>query len=210
MIIEAAGGLISGGWDAISNITSGIGKGISRIGSTFFPAQQQARIESNTIQQANYASTPFPKSQQAATVYELYAPPPSPNQYQYYGDPTALVGPTQAPGQAPELNLWDRISKGVEWAGQQAGKIKGIADIFKPPPAPTPPNTGAKVVQMAKAGANAILDQIKGLFNLGFPQQGPQPAFGITHQVTPSPGLSTGLIVAGIILVIIVLTKGKK
>ncbi len=202
MILEMAGGLVSGGINALQNITGGIGKGISRIGSTFFPTPQQpSRIESNTVQQANFASVPYPKTQQAATLYET-------SPWQHWNDPSAFVGPPAPTLQEP--SLWQNISSALTWAGTQAPKVRTIVDQFDPPKPATPTNTGAGVIQMAKTGAGALWEQAKGLFNLGFPQQKDQPAFGITHQVSPSPGLSTGLIIAGVVLVVVLLIMRKK
>ena len=61
-----------------------------------------------------------------------------------------------------------------------------------------------------KAGAAAMLDQVKGLFNIGFPQQQGQPVFGLTHEIKPSKGLSTGLIIAGVVIVLVILLSRKK
>jgi len=68
----------------------------------------------------------------------------------------------------------------------------------------------ADVVTMARGLFGGILEQVKGLFNLGFPQTGSQPAFAIKHEVEPSQRtmIIAGVAVGAILLVI--LLRGRK
>ncbi|GAG95507.1 unnamed protein product, partial [marine sediment metagenome] len=74
-----------------------------------------------------------------------------------------------------------------------------------------PPLTaGPDIITGIMGLMGGLADQAKGLFNLAFPQQGAQPAFAVQHEITPSKGLSTGLIIAGVVLVAVILLTKKK
>ncbi len=135
-------------------------------------------------------------------------------------------------GGEKEPNLLDNIVSGMNWFAVQSRKIRTLADDIMGPWTPrdtvkgTPiagskdgrdvqhlndfSKMGADVINVFKTGASAILDQAKGLFNLGFPQDTKQPAFGLTHDIKLSKGLSTGLIIAGIAIVVLILFTRKK
>ncbi len=243
MIFEMAGGLVSGGWNALANITSGIGTGISRIGSTFFPGpQRQEPIKSEIMQAGTYTSLPYPAAPEAQSIWESIT---WANQ-NWSGSPYAQqYGPTikaleslklaeQVSATPTEMqpSLFDNIIGGLDWAATQSRNIRTIVDEISGPWAPretvygTPQagypegrderhlndnaQTGANVWEITKAYGQNIIDQVKGLFNMGFPQQGGQPAFGITHEVSPSKGLTVGLIVAGVVIVLVILLGRKK
>ncbi len=243
MIFEMAGGLVSGGWDALTNITSGIGKGISRIGSTFFPGPQRLEpIQSQITQYGNYSSLPKSVITDAPSVWETLPMATS----KWLGSPyEAQYSPTKmtqlstdlekrisATAPVKEPGLFENIITGLDWAATQSRNIWTLADeimgpwrpretVYGTPQAGYPAGRdeghlnnlvqrGADVWEVAKASADAILDQVKGLFNLGFPQQSTQPAFGIKHELAPSKGLSTGLIIAGVVIVLVILLTRKK
>lgn len=68
----------------------------------------------------------------------------------------------------------------------------------------------ADVVTMARGLFGGILEQVKGLFNLGFPPTGSQPAFAIKHEVEPtSKTMIIGAVIIGAILLVILL-RGRK
>jgi len=70
-MFELAADLVSGGWDALSNITSGIGSGVSRIGSTFFPAPQRTTVVSEITQAAGGQGQTFrPTLPSATSIWE--------------------------------------------------------------------------------------------------------------------------------------------
>ena len=239
MIFQMAGDLVSGGWNALANITSGIGKGVSRIGSTFFPGQQRVEpIRSEITQGANYLSVPLTKSPDAWSIWETMGMADN----QWVGSPYAeQLGPTVKALESLKLaesvsttpSLIDNIFTGLKDAASASRDIRTLADelispwfprsetVYGRPQAGYPAGrneqhlnnltqAGAEAWQVAKSSAGAILDQVKGLFNLGFPQQAGQAVFGIKHEVQPSKGLSIGLIVAGVVIVLVILVSRKK
>ena len=243
MILEMAGGLVSGGWDALTNITSGIGKGISRIGSTFFPGPQQVQpIVSEITQAGNYTSTPKPVSPDAPSTWETLQMAANQWLRSPYEDQYAALAKTQeglnleqkisAVEPEKEPGLFENIFTGLEWAATQSRNIRTLADelmapwsprdtVYGKPQAGYPEGrdeghlnnlaqAGANMWEAMKVGAGAMLDQVKGLFNIGFPQQESQPGFGLTHEIKPSKGLSAGLIIAGIVIVLVILLSRKK
>lgn len=134
--------------------------------------------------------------------------------------------------QNPIGDMFADIIGGMRWAGQQVSEIKTLADEITGPwmqprevirgiPTAGYPdgtndqhlndwsNRGAEVLGAVKAGAEGILNQVKGLFNIGFPQTGGQPAFGISHEIKPSFGLTTGAIIV-IALILILIVFGRK
>ncbi len=238
MIFQMAGDLVSGGWDALANITSGIGEGVSRIGSTFFPGPQRSEpIISEITQAGNYSSWPYPAGPDASTIWKTAAMADN----QWIGSPYAeQLGPTIRAAESLKLeamvsttpSLIENIFTGLKGAVAAGREIRTLADeLFQPwdpretvygkPQAGYPEGrneqhlndltqAGAEVWLKAKAGAEAILEQVKGLFNLGFPQQAGQPVFGVKHEIQPSKGLSTGLIIAGVVIVLVILLSRKK
>jgi len=243
MIIEMAGGLVSGGWNALTNITSGIGKGASYIGSAFFPAPQRTTIQSEITKPAGgtgatyrpttieapefWATAQMAADQWLASPYEKqYAVPAKVQESQKLAQ---TVSSTKQEGIG---GMFADIMSGLEWTAGQSQRITTLVDEIMGPWLPretikaTPQvgypegrderhldnlaQRGAEVFATVRAGAQGILDQVKGLFNIGFPQQGEQPAFGIQHELSPSKGLSIGLIIAGVILVLVILLGRKK
>lgn len=243
MIIEMAGGLVSGGWDALTNITSGIGKGASRIGSAFFPATQRTTIQSEITKPAGGAGATYrPTAIEAPEFWatmqmaaDQWLASPYEDQYavqKMTQESQELARTVSSVKQEGIGGMFADIMAGLEWTAGQSRKITTLVDEVMGPWLPretikgTPQagypegrderhlsdltQRGAEVFATVKTGAQAILDQVKGLFNIGFPQQGSQPAFGIQHELSPSKGLSIGLIIAGVILVLIILLGRKK
>jgi len=123
------------------------------------------------------------------------------------------------------------IMGGLEWAAGQSKKIKTVVDelggVFEPretvegkPTAGSPEGRneihsndwtqkGADVLTSITAGAKAVADQVKGLFNLGFSQEKGQAVFGIQHELKPSAGLSASMII-GFVVIILVIIMGRK
>ncbi len=69
---------------------------------------------------------------------------------------------------------------------------------------------GANVLTMIRGAGGAFLDQVKGLFNLGYPQNSSQPGFVLQHEIQPSAKTTIGLAAAaGIIILVIILGRRK-
>jgi hypothetical protein len=70
-MLEFLGGMIGGGWNAVSNIVSGIGKGASSVVSSFFPAQQKTTtISQLTLERENQGATFRPVKTDASSLFE--------------------------------------------------------------------------------------------------------------------------------------------
>lgn len=243
MIFEMAEGLVSGGWNALTNITSGIGKGISQIGSTFFPAPQRTVIKSEITKAAGSTGMTYrPTAVDAPSTWETMQQAAMGWEGSPYAEQFAItVKNDQAMNLAEKVSstkqegiggMFADIMGGLEFAGKQSQSISTLVDQIMGPWSPretvrgTPQagypegrdeghlnnlsQKGAEVFATVKAGAEAIFDQVKGLFNIGFGQQGSQPVFGIQHELSPSKGLSAGLIIAGVVIVLIILLSRKK
>ena len=100
----------------------------------------------------------------------------------------------------------------LDWAGENVSKIKTIYDeiktfgksdevIVETPRAGSPEgkdvqNVDPKAVdRMAEVfnTAEKWIAQVKGLFNLGFPQDSPQPTSPVQHEIEPGAALPFGL-----------------
>lgn len=67
----------------------------------------------------------------------------------------------------------------------------------------------AAVLPALRAAGGAILDQVKGLFNLGYESTGSQPVFSIQHELDPKTKLTAGMAAAGIIIALLLLGRKK-
>lgn len=64
------------------------------------------------------------------------------------------------------------------------------------------------VVETIRGFTGEFLNQIKGLFNVGFGSPtGAQPAFAIRHEVQPTPKLTAGLVVVAAVIIFLILRK---
>jgi hypothetical protein len=70
---------------------------------------------------------------------------------------------------------------------------------------------GAAVLSGIQATADAMWNQVKGLFNLGYSSpEGAQPVFTVAHEIEPSTKTTTGLIIAAVVLFILYLIFRRK
>lgn len=243
-MFDLAGGLVTGGWDSVANIVSGIGSGVSRIGSTFFPAAQRTKVISEITQPAGGSGDIFRENvlpenmsmlETAKYVEQQWLGSPYQDQFsiptkvQESKDLNSFVSSQK---QNPITDLFANVLGGLKGIAGATKEIKTVVDeigglwglrtpipggkqeIGNSPGATAntqPPKTaGADILSAIKGLGSGIAEQVKGLYNLAFPQQGKQPAFGIQHEISPTTGLSVGLIAAvGAIILVMILTRRK-
>jgi hypothetical protein len=115
---------------------------------------------------------------------------------------------------------------GLSWLGEQSTKIRTMVDEIgstwglRLPESEgqgttvqhTQPSTtsGADVITTVKGYGSQLLEQVKGLYNLAFGQDGSQPAIAIKHELEPSSKTTIGLVVAGGVILAIWFFGRKK
>jgi hypothetical protein len=212
--------LASGGWDALNNITATIGTGV-------FPKAQRETIVSETVQAAGgtgqtYRPTLLENQSMIETDFwrdrGWFGSP--------YQDNLSVTRKVQEGKQTAALiePEKDAIGESLDWA---LGTTKQVTTLFdelrglweprevirEKPYAGSPDGKnvrnlnevverGAEVIKAGGAIVGRIFDQVKGLFNLGYPQSGKQPVFAIQHEIDPT--VKTGLGVFGVIVLILV------
>lgn len=235
------GQTVAGGWDAIANITAGIGKGASTFVGSFFPTPQHEKIKSESVAPAEgsgqtYRQTRwenpsmqlswnFAQKDWIGSPYEdQFAVPVKIKESQ---DLAAKI--SAEPQRGPLETFVDVMKYGTE----QAVKITTVADEFmyvwglkkREPISEGPKETGASrgtiqylqdirdktaaVLPTLKAAGSAILDQVKGLFNLGYEPTGGQPVFSIQHELDPKTKTTMGMAVVAIIIAIFLFGRKK-
>jgi len=230
-MFEFVGNIVSGGWNALANITSGVGKGMSSIGSAFFPAPQKTTVISETVQAANSSGQTYrPVSPEFQSLLDEniglineWRDQPQQNWASITPKPKTwsdnlaniLQGISQV-GQATTAirtvvtdigQDWGLIPRQTVIGTPRAGTAEGTNDIHYN----TEGTTGANVIEIVKGMGSAFIDQVKGLFNLGFEGgQGAQPGFAIKHELQPSTGTWIGLAIAGGVILLIVFLGRKR
>jgi len=231
MAFQMAADLVGGGWDAVTNIISGIGQGAGSVWGAVFPAQQRETVKSETVQAAGATG-------------QTYRPTIPENQSMVESAQWSAAGWTGSPYQK-ELSVpvkqaeskqfaekigprVDPFGESLEWALQQTKSIITLFDqvreIYDPrevieetPRVGYPEgknlrhlnetvDKGAKVLKAGSAWVGDVFEQVKGLFNLGFDPTGKQPVFSIQHELEPTTKIGIGVI-AGIIILILLLRK---
>ena len=202
--IEMAGDLVSGGWGAIANITSGIGKGAEALISPFFPSpQKQAPTVSQIVAPMGATGQTFrptdPENISMVETQKMYA------EGNYIG--TQYAERFNAPAKVAESKqLSASVSKKdsdwfgntLDWALEQSKKIATVADQYmevwdlskREPISEGPKEVGNspgtvthlqkdidKRVGTIKTTGSKLLAQFKGLFSVGYEgPTGDQPA----------------------------------
>ncbi len=227
MALTMAADLVVGGWGAVSNIVSGIGKGAESVWGAVFPAQQRETVKSETIQAAGGTGQTFrPTAPENPSMIES-------NQWSKEGwlnspyQEELSVGYKSAESQQLAETMGpkaDPFGEGLDWALGQTKKVTTLYDQFKELWEPREVITetpregapegrdvqhlnetvekGAEIVKAGKVWIGGVYDQVKGLFNLGF-EQGKQPAFSIEHELEPTVKVGIGVIAAAIILILL-------
>ncbi|MBW8003347.1 MAG: hypothetical protein FVQ80_15260 [Planctomycetes bacterium] len=236
------GDVVAGGFNAVDNIINGIGQGVSRIGSTFFPAPQRTQVISEITKSAPNQGDIFRKTavenqsmiETAAMLANDWINTPFENQFAIPVKVRESRQLAEKVSTGPIEAIGGMFSDVLDWA-KQAGtasreirtavdEIAGVWGVRSPiPEGPVeignsrgrvgntnPPQTaGADIISTVIGTGRALMDQVKGLYNLAFPQQGGQPAVGIRHEIAPSKGLSAGLVLGGAALIVVLLMRKK-
>jgi len=228
MALTMAADLVSGGWNAVSNIIAGIGKGAGTVIGAVFPAQQRQTVKSETVQAAGGTGQTYrPTAQENQSMVEskqwslsgwLGSPYQEELSVVYKSAESQRLAETMGPKADP-------IGETLEWALDQTKKVITLYDqlknlweprevIIEKPREGYPDgkdvrnlndvvDRGAEVIQSGKAWIGGVYDQVKGLFNLGFDQTGKQPVFSIQHELEPTTKIGIGVIAAIIILILL-------
>ena len=227
MTLMQGADLASGGWGSVDNIIAGIGKGAETVWGAVFPAQQRESVKSETVQAAGATGQTFrPTIQENQSMIESEKWRAagwfgSPYQEELSIKAKRTEGMNIAESIGPRV---DTIGDPLDWALEQTKKVTTLYDqlrnlwdpreVIEETPREGYPegkdvrHLNEKVEQGAavvKAGAQVIggvVDQVKGLFNLGF-DQGKQPAFSIQHELEPTTKIGIGVIAAILILVLL-------
>lgn len=235
------GQTVEGGWNALANITAGIGKGASTLVSGFFPTPQRETIKSESIAAAGGGGqtyrTTLPENLSMGWTRNFadqdWIGSPYQNQFAVpikIKESKDLAAKVSTEMQRGPVETFVDVAK---WGTEQAVKITTAADEFmyawglkkREPISEGPKETGASrgtvqylndirdktaaVLPAVKAAGGAILDQVKGLFNLGYEPTGGQPVFSIQHELDPKTKLTAGMIAAGIIIALLLLGRKK-
>ncbi len=92
------------------------------------------------------------------------------------------------------------IKEGAKETGASRGAVQHLNDIR---------SAGAKVMTTIKGYGSAFVEQVKGLFSLGFQDGKAQPGFAIRHELEPSGKTTAGLFIV-IAIVAALYIFGKK
>lgn len=236
------GQTVAGGWNALANITAGIGKGASTLVSGFFPTTQRETVKSEIVAPAGAAGQTYrPTLPENIGMMQTW----SWSQKDWLGSPQEAnfaipakikegtnlaasvspgdeskgpvetfvdvlgkftIGATQIRTAADEfMEAWglkprEPISEGPKETGASAGIVQHLNDIRE---------KTASVLPAIQAAGSAILDQVKGLFSLGYEPTGSQPVFSIQHELEPKTKITAGVIGAGIIIALLLLGRKK-
>ena len=219
--------VMSAGWESVGNLASGIGTGISTMASGFFPTPQRDTIESEITKSGNMSGYTYrPVTTDAPSLVESFNWASQDWVYSPYANQYAPVTKIQESKNLAE-SVSGVTSKIGDFLGDFLGQTKEVVtavdeiyEIFNPretitgtPRAGYPEGrdeqhlntggtSGADILEIAKAYGGKIIDQFKGLFNLGYGSPaGSQPAIGISHEIDPS-SKTTMLIIMVIIAII--------
>jgi len=239
-MFDLAGGLVTGSWNAVDNIISGIGSGASYIGSTFFPTPQRTKVISEIIQPAGGTGDIFRENvlpenismlETAKFFEQQWLGSPYEDQFSIptkVQESKELAGLVSSTKQNPIPDLFANVLGGLKGVFGATKEIKTVVDeigglwglrspipggeqeIGNSPGATAhtqPPTTaGADVISAIKGLGSGIAEQVKGLYNLAFGQQGSQAV----HEIKPTTGLSIGMIAAaGAVILVLILTQRK-
>ena len=220
--------LVAGGWAAISNVIWPSDQPVT--GSGFFPTAQRDTIVSEITQPAGGTGQTYRQtSVDAPSIFEsvkmaLAGWIGTPYQDQYsvpakVAESKQLAGLVETKPSGPIQGGLDQvldITKGVKTLWDE---IKNIFDepreVIKEEPRAGYPDgrdvqhynesvdRGADVVQRIAVQTGQLIDQVKGLFSLGYPQTQPQPTGGVTGELM-QPAIPVGLVAVALLVLLLV------
>ncbi|MCJ7805913.1 hypothetical protein MUP46_04710 [Patescibacteria group bacterium] len=223
--------LVAGSWAALDNVLNSLNVGVQPSG--FYPTPQRNTIKSETLQAAGGSGTTYrqtiPENQSwlESVGYALNGWLGSPYEAQY--SKTAKTAESQSLAALVETKKPGPIDEGLDWALDTTKKIATVWDqlsglfgkkrevITETPRAGSPegknvqnvndtPNRSADVDKVF-AYAGQIIDQVKGLFGLGYPQTMPQPAGGVQTELGGLAGLSMGTLAIAALIILLLTRK---
>ena len=177
--------------------------------------ENQSMIQTDWWNNIGWVNTPYeqqfaigPKRQESAAIAESVsssmAQPGGPDLLADMLD--TIKGGSQIGTVVNEfLNTWGIVDRPVVKGTPRAGYPAGTDDTHYN----TWANMGADVVTVGKRIGGAFIDQVKGLFNLGYSgPSGSQPVFSIQHEL--EPGIKIGAVgIAAVIILVIFLMRRK-
>lgn len=217
--------LVSGAWNALDNVLNSLNVGLQSSG--FYPTPQRSTIKSESLQAMGGSGTTYrqtaPQNQSVleSIGYALEGWLGSPYEAQY--SKSAKTAESQSLAALVETKKPGPIEEGLDWALDTTKKIGTLWDqlsglfgkkrevIVEKPRAGSPEgknvqnvdDTGNRSADVDKvfAYAGQIIDQVKGLFGLGYPQTTSQPAAGVQTELGGLAGLSMGtLAIAALVI----------
>jgi len=231
--VELAGDLVSGGWNAVANITSGIGQGAEALISPFFPSPQK---HTPTVSQivAPMGATGLtyrpvdPENMSMVETQSMYADRNFlDTQYEERFNAPAKVAESKELSASVSKKDSDWIGEGLTWALDQTKKVRTVADEFmelwgvkkREPISEGPTEIGNspgtvthtqkdidKRVDTIKGMGSGMLEQIKGLFSIGYPgPTGDQPVNEPTTGTVIEP--QAALVIAAVAVVAYLLLR---
>lgn len=227
---QAAGGLIKGGFDAVGNVIGSVGKGAGYMVSGFFPSPQRREpiVSDIVLSAGNVGKTYRPTAADAPSLAEIaeYA------KQNWLGSPyEAQLAP--GPGYTTRksdfttglqtaadsiLSISGALSSAVSAAGDL---VSQLSEQWRPTPQVIPKKINSEVIPQQGEQSNAaitteqigglfqgFINQVKGLFNVGFPQQ-PQPSPALATPAAISKPLITSQVLVLIVIAALAYFIGK-
>lgn len=228
--------IVQGSWNALQNIQDTIGKGASTFVSGFFPTQQREKVTGGSPAQAEGAGLTYrpvlPEFQSLADMWllEKSAATGGIGPYELQSASAKVQESQQLAAKISTETQRGPVETIVDVFGKfttGATKIRTAADEFMmawglKPREPISEGSGgviqnlddlktagAQVFTLMKGAGNAILDQVKGLFNLGYEPTGSQPVFSIQHELDPKTKTTAMVAVAAIVIALLLFGRKK-
>lgn len=230
-MIMMATDLVAGSWAALDNVLNSFQ--ISEQPSGFYPTPQRNTIKSESLQAMGGSGTTYRQTQPEAQSwletagYALKGWLGSPYEAQY--SVAAKTAQSQSLAALVETKKPGPIDEGLDWALETTKKIGTLWDqvsglfgkkrevIVEKPRAGSP--EGKNVQNVNDAGnrsadvdkvfayAGQVINQVKGLFGLGYPQTTPQPAAGVQTELGGLAGLSMGTLAVAALIIYLLARK---
>lgn len=229
-MFEFVGNIVSGGWDAINNITTGVsnfGSNLFGGASGFFPtAQKKEPLSSSLMQPTIFSQNNFRVTspdapslrETAAWAYDNWFDSPYENQFGIHETVPAVSGWFD-PWKGAVDTVWNAATGAFSNINDQLPNL--LMQKLGLVPKAQPQNSQGAVVYQVPGSQNTNpapatypagwFEQMAGLFGLGYPAAGATPAVPISPPtVAQKAGISTGIIVLiGGAIVLVMLARKK-